>query len=326
MVPVPVQERLAEHRLFATTSLDEARDIVARVFCPHRLTTTSADGRIDTTHNMVQLESISLNYLDYGATVNITPGELTSFFLVQIPLSGSARVQCGAETVVASPTLATIPSPTLPLDMTWSNDSPHLLVHMNREVLESKLSELMNCSLRTPLQFTLGVDLSDGHLQAWRGIIDLLVADAEDPKLHPTVRAHMEELVMIGLLTGQHHNYTHCIDSSAEPAAPRSVRRAMDACESDTQGISSVSDLAQIAGVSIRSLQEGFKNSVGMTPMEYLREVRLRRARKDLMAAGPGTKVADIANKWGFTHLGRFSQVYSHRFGECPSESLRRIR
>ena len=36
----PVQEMLKEHNLFRTTHLDEARSEVARVFCPHALTTT----------------------------------------------------------------------------------------------------------------------------------------------------------------------------------------------------------------------------------------------------------------------------------------------
>ena len=86
-----VKELLSEHTLFRTHDLDDARDQVARVFCPHRLTTAAASGEVDTVHNSVKLKDVSLNYLDYGAEVNITPGELNSFFLVQIPLSGGGR-------------------------------------------------------------------------------------------------------------------------------------------------------------------------------------------------------------------------------------------
>ena len=77
-----VTELLREHNLFRTQNLDEAREQVARVFCPHGLTTTSADEKLDTVHNRVTLGDVTLNYLDYGADVHITPGELHSFYLI----------------------------------------------------------------------------------------------------------------------------------------------------------------------------------------------------------------------------------------------------
>ena len=78
---VPITELLSEHNLFRTTHLDEARSEVARVFCPHGLTTTNKDEQLNTVHNRVTLGDVTLNYLDYGAEVHITPGELNSFYL-----------------------------------------------------------------------------------------------------------------------------------------------------------------------------------------------------------------------------------------------------
>ncbi len=40
-------------------------------------------------------------------------------------------------------------------------------------------------------------------------------------------------------------------------------------------------------------------------------------------AGGTGVTVTEIASRWGFNHLGRFSSVYLHRFGEAPSHTLR---
>ncbi|CAB4786644.1 unannotated protein [freshwater metagenome] len=83
--------------------------------------------------------------------------------------------------------------------------------------------------------------------------------------------------------------------------------------------------MARAAGVSIRSLQDGFKRYVGMSPTEYLRDVRLNRVREDLLSERAlSTSIADIAFSWGFTHLGRFAKTYHDRFGELPSETLRR--
>jgi AraC-like DNA-binding protein len=82
--------------------------------------------------------------------------------------------------------------------------------------------------------------------------------------------------------------------------------------------------LARVADVSVRTLQETFQRHVGTTPMAYVRQVRLDRAREALLAAVPGTvTVADVARSWGFAHLGRFSAEYRRRFGERPSDTLR---
>ncbi len=87
---VPLTELLREHNLFRTSHLDEARSEVARVFCPHGLTTTNKDEKLNTVHNRVTLGDVTLNYLDYGAEVHITPGVI-KFFLFNSNAPGWKR-------------------------------------------------------------------------------------------------------------------------------------------------------------------------------------------------------------------------------------------
>ena len=57
--------------------------------------------------------------------------------------------------------------------------------------------------------------------------------------------------------------------------------------------------------------------------MGYLKEVRLRHVRADLLQAAPSLGiVASIAQRWGFSHLGHFITDYKRRFGETPSQTL----
>jgi AraC family ethanolamine operon transcriptional activator len=42
-----------------------------------------------------------------------------------------------------------------------------------------------------------------------------------------------------------------------------------------------------------------------------------------LRAAQTQSTVTEIANDFGFTHLGYFSQDYKAQFGELPSETMR---
>jgi transcriptional regulator GlxA family with amidase domain len=85
-----------------------------------------------------------------------------------------------------------------------------------------------------------------------------------------------------------------------------------------------IGDLTVASGVSARALYEGFRRFRATTPMAMLRIVRLKRIRAELQSATPGEKITDIAYKWGIAHLGRFAAEYRARFGEPPSETLRR--
>jgi len=74
--------------------------------------------------------------------------------------------------------------------------------------------------------------------------------------------------------------------------------------------------------VSQRTLEYAFRERFDVTPKRYLQAVRLNGARRELRWAGPGGKVSDVANRWGFWHLGQFAQDYRSAFGELPSETL----
>lgn len=84
-----------------------------------------------------------------------------------------------------------------------------------------------------------------------------------------------------------------------------------------------ITELAEKSGVSSRSIERAFLRT-GCTAMEYLRGVRLELARRMLVDTAIITTVADAAIAAGFTHLGRFAAEYRRRFGERPSQTLRR--
>ncbi|MGI8901528.1 MAG: cupin domain-containing protein, partial [Nocardioides sp.] len=101
----------------STNDLDEVRSAVASDFCAHDLSLTRPGSRLDAVHNSAALGSrVALNYLRYGDEVRITPGTLDIFYLVQIPLSGTARVKVGDRVVASDRRYASLLSPTEPVD------------------------------------------------------------------------------------------------------------------------------------------------------------------------------------------------------------------
>ena len=84
-----------------------------------------------------------------------------------------------------------------------------------------------------------------------------------------------------------------------------------------------LSDMAQVVGVSIRRMQDAVRNATGHTPTELLREIRLDAAHRGLRDADAHvTTVAAVAHSCGIAHLGRFAIQYRERYGCSPSKTL----
>jgi transcriptional regulator GlxA family with amidase domain len=104
----------------------------------------------------------------------------------------------------------------------------------------------------------------------------------------------------------------------------RRVRAALQAMHDLPEHPWTVGELATIAHSSPRAMQRAFQEEFGHGVIAHLRLVRLERVRHDLRLAHPGAAtVSQIADSWGFTHLGRFATYYREVFGESPSETLR---
>lgn len=104
------------------------------------------------------------------------------------------------------------------------------------------------------------------------------------------------------------------------------VRRARQYIGAHLDDAMTVGDVAAAAGVAHRTLYKHFHDVRGISPMRYARECRFAEVRQALLQAGPQDSVTTIAVQWGFCHLGRFSVEYRKRYGETPSQTLRRGR
>src|SRR4051794_13098173 len=88
-----VGEEALERVELATRDVDAARAAVGELFCPHRLEPHSPGRGVDLSLRSIRLGGLAIVELDYGEAVEILPRELDTFYLVQIPLRGTARVE-----------------------------------------------------------------------------------------------------------------------------------------------------------------------------------------------------------------------------------------
>jgi len=101
---------------------------------------------------------------------------------------------------------------------------------------------------------------------------------------------------------------------------------AVDFIQAHPEQPITIETLAAVCGVSGRTLFAGFAKFMGMSPMRYLRDVRLERVRQDLLDPSQPRSVTQIATRWGFYQLGRMASDYRKRFAERPRDTLQRAR
>lgn len=110
----------------------------------------------------------------------------------------------------------------------------------------------------------------------------------------------------------------------AEPPTTWQVRRVQEYIETHWNQPITIASLARATAASTRSIFYHFKNNRGQSPMSFVKQVRLEHARVMLENSGVSRSVTDIAIECGFGNLGHFAGDYLKRFGEHPSDTLKR--
>ena len=321
--------RLASYRLFQSSDLDETRSSVGRIFKPHELGVRGTQQNLNAQMDHLALGKASINRLQYGANVTIEPECLDDFLLVQMPMQGRAHIRCGAHEITSTPTNASVITPSLPLHMRWQGECDQLIVRIERSTLESICSAHLGYALPRPLEFQLGMDLSKGNGLAWKTLIEFLatspfIVGAGD---HAMVTSQVEQLLATTLLTRHPHNFSHVFQDTPATPAPSYVKRAEDYILAHCDQPITIQDLAHHTAISARSLHKGFQQHRGVSPMAFLRLVRLQRVREQLLQARQANQaisITQVALSWGFGHLGHFAQAYRLQFNETPSQTLGR--
>ena len=149
------------------------------------------------------------------------------------------------------------------------------------------------------------------------------LSNSKAPKEHHFSTVELDEELPVRLLTALAETR---LESHDQPLKTRQkgLRLAIDFIEANCQDNPSIPDICAATGLSWRSLDRAFKECLGIGPKRYLLNLRLTQARRQLKIAPPNAKVADIANDWGFWHMGHFAREYRKMFCELPADSLTR--
>jgi AraC-like DNA-binding protein len=265
--------------------------------------------------------------IQYGTDVWIDPGELGAHFLVHASLSGRHSVWSGG--VLRDMDDLHITSPGSRIKYHMTADCRNLTVRIPANAFEEYMSRVMNIPINQPLVFHPGGHASLDLPAVWRR---LLYHSIEQINESPTLMANsriqrQQSMMMVELLLSNHsNNYSDQIALYGNDISPWHVRRARDLIHGELEANISVTDIANRVGVSVRSLQNGFRQFLGVTPVGYIRRHRLEKLNQALLKSDADASVTELMLECGIMNFGRYAQHYRRQYGCLPSDTLRKRR
>lgn len=310
-------------------SIAELRDAVQRHTVVHDV--EPRGGRPDGLVSFATVGALSLVYIRYGAPVAVDAFPTRNRFTLTVPL-GPMKVSGAAEQVAATFHTGFALFQEQHTMMLPDPLAGALVISTTMSRLEEHLTSLTGRAADRTIRF---LPPSEGRTagppelleSSWQLVCRTL---SSVPSGGPAalVERQLEEVLLSGILLSLPHTCSSELAGEVRTGLSGDVvERARKWLEEHYEEPVTVHDLAAAMNLSVRQLQHLFRERYGKAPIEVLRDVRYRQARQLLMRprpSGAAPTVAAVAHRCGFTHLSRFSISYRQRFGESPSETVRR--
>lgn len=333
MVP---KNNFDQQLVFTTTDPARARVENSAQLRAHTLRVLSDSPRFLATHHVVRWPTVSIHCLTFGGPVEIgaDADALADHYLVSIPIRGTSRIVTAGPS--GTPTTAhsdrhhaAIVHPRAQFRSIWSADCTKFIVKIDGPALRDHTEHLLRRRLDDEPRFAPRLDLR-GEPALWWHLLRAYLAAAgreDSASTHGPLSISVQQSLMTTLLTTHENNYRRELLGIGNTGLPPHIAHAVDVIHRDPAQVGGVAELAREAGVSVRTLQEGFARHLHSTPSRYLRRARLWRAHADLLAADPARRgaVTEAATHWGFANLGRFAKAYREEFGHDPSETAQAL-
>ncbi|MDR6910781.1 AraC-like DNA-binding protein [Rhodococcus fascians] len=311
---------MEQRLLLDTTDPEEASRSIASSYNAHDLSITDDVGLFRARQTEVVLDRIAIHRLRYGAAVTIRSIPLSSCYLVTAPIRGGLTIRSQGRAIDLGPGEVVAIDPSRAFDLEWLPGTELRTVRLPSTLVDGLAGA--GASKRVPFELSAALPAQS---RMWSALVDLVEMDATSEALQSSglLARELATALAVALIDG--HPSLHVPIQARDVGIPRNIRRAISVLESHPDQALDVQELAETAGLSVRALQMAFRTYLGATPSELLRDIRLDLVRSDLLRAQPGNgpTIADIAYRWGFGNLGRFSVAYRLKFGELPSQTMR---
>lgn len=317
-----------ERYVFRTGDIDQARQFLD--FNGFDLQVAPSERNLlDLFIDSEDLQSTSVLYMRRGASADLTRTDRQSAcgdYWIVLPLRETmGGAVCGNQ-ISLGPEQGLVCSPGRPFTIHTTGRGANFNVGFPEHVMRRRLAALLGENAPGTLEFAPTIDLSNGLGNGLARHIRHLMGNFLDGRTifqDAVMAASLEDAIACELLLQHPHNYSQRL-GQLKGIATADMRRALEFIDANLDTAITIEDLAEATGVAGRTLFRHFRQTRGVSPQRYIRDLRFQKVRQLLLAASAESSVTDIALGCGFSHLGRFAADYRKRFGETPSETLRR--
>ncbi len=161
-------------------------------------------------------------------------------------------------------------------------------VRIGSEQITRSLTQLLDKPLIKPLEFEANFEMESAHSREMENLVRLATTPVGGRAMltsSPLAAAQFSELVTTFIIENFQHNYSEVLAHGGFTPMPKPVKRAIDFMRANAARAITLQEIAAAACTSVRTLHYSFKQFVGVTPFEHLRQIRLEAAHADLLAA-----------------------------------------
>lgn len=298
---------------------DEVSAFVNQHIGQHRLTMLGEQKRTSRL-SFREFAGFSLSQLSYGSHVRVQSPELESIYHFQVVTRGECVWRQGGERMQVCRGQAVMVNPYESIDLEYSDDCEKLIIKVPESMLNNARLGSGGQLPADGVRFNrVPVDLQKclSLVNVMEAVLaELEEAEADDPG---SVCGHYRDIILNKMLKVFPSNWS--VRDRSAPCSP-ALNRMLGYIEQNVRDNIDIEELSSVSNMSVRSIYNAFSKSFATTPRCYIKQLKLRKLREDLLE-GRCRNVTEIALDYGFSHLGRFSSDYRKTFGELPSETMR---
>jgi len=240
-----------------------------------------------------------------------------------LTVQGGKRVTLGNEVFDYGPgqsLITTVDLPVVSYVTRASTAEPYLGVRLELDarVIAQLAAEM---EFETPLKGAVRalsiVTMGEGLLDAISRLIRLL----SEPKMIPLIAPLIQQEIIVRLLNGEHGcNLRHLV-TIGSPS--QQIAKVVTWLKQHYTEDFLIDDLAAKAHMSPSTFRQHFRAVTGVSPLKYLKNLRLQDARQLML--NEDLDASSAAVRVGYESASQFSREYTRLFGEPPLRDIKRI-
>lgn len=246
-------------------------------------------------------------------------------FGLGITVSGQKRVALGEEVFDYSAGQSLLTTADLPVVTHITHASPAqpfmgLMLRLDPRTVVQSAAEM---ALPHPGKDSSYRAMSLGALDATLlGAVTRLVELIDEPRLLPQLAPLLQREILVRLLAGRHGPQLQRLVAVGSPS--QQVVQSMAWLKMNFTQPVLADDLAASVHMSPSTFRQHFRAVAGMSPMQYLKQLRLQEARQLMLNQGIDAGTAGV--RVGYESASQFSREYARLFGAPPLRDIRRMR